>query len=74
MRHSFFQVLIIGVLFSSLSVLAQEENQINEPIAGPCDSEGFEQFRFWVGDWNVYDTLGNQVGTNNVQLILKGCV
>jgi len=74
MKHSIFIVLLISIFSCSLSVVAQEELLPSNSYTEPCETVGHGQFRFWVGNWNVYDTLGNQVGTNKVQLILRGCV
>ena len=37
-------------------------------------SEEFRQFDFWVGEWNVQDSTGAQLGESSVQRILDGCV
>ncbi len=41
---------------------------------GPCDGELFREFDFWVGDWDVFDQDGQQVGTNSITLEEKGCL
>ena len=43
------------------------------PCKNPKAPE-YRQFDFWVGDWDVFDPGGNQVGSSNVQLILSDCV
>ncbi|MBX2802964.1 MAG: tetratricopeptide repeat protein [Myxococcales bacterium] len=41
----------------------------------PCmHDEAYRAFDFWVGDWNVYDAAGTQVGTNTVSSLENGCV
>jgi len=44
----------------------------------PCEDHAthaeYRQLDFWVGEWNVFDTLKRQVGTSSVQRILKDCV
>jgi len=40
----------------------------------PCCSEDHQQFDFWVGDWNVYDTAGNKVGENTIVKLEKECI
>lgn len=40
------------------------------PLASP-EARGFD---FWIGDWNVTDTNGNQAGTSRVEKILNGFV
>lgn len=41
-----------------------------DPCAGPMH----RQFDFWLGDWNVFDPDGVQVGTNFIRSELDGCV
>lgn len=41
----------------------------------PCSSEAYQQFDFWVGDWEVYHTTADTiVGHNRIEKILNGCV
>lgn len=43
--------------------------------ANPCDSKGHHQFDFWLGEWEVYNTLADTVvGYNKIDKILNGCV
>jgi len=39
----------------------------------PCGDTASRQFDFWLGDWDVFDPAGKQVGTNRISL-LYGCV
>jgi tetratricopeptide (TPR) repeat protein len=41
----------------------------------PCkhDSKN-RQFDFWIGDWNVVDASGNNLGESHVELMLDSCV
>lgn len=39
----------------------------------PCADPASRQFDFWVGDWDVFDPAGKQVGTNHIALVY-GCV
>ena len=34
----------------------------------------YRQFDFWVGDWQVLNKAGQQVGTNNVVALQSGCI
>ena len=46
------------------------------PPASPpnaCADGASRQFDFWLGDWDVFDPAGKQVGTNRISL-LYGCV
>jgi hypothetical protein len=40
----------------------------------PCCTENHRNFDFWVGEWEVYDTTGNLVGTNTIDKIQDGCL
>lgn len=40
----------------------------------PCDSEGFHQFDFWLGDWEVTNTAGTLQGNNKVSSQEGGCL
>ncbi|MBV6641798.1 MAG: hypothetical protein KI791_13835 [Cyclobacteriaceae bacterium] len=39
-----------------------------------CCTIQHQQFDFWLGDWNVYDTLGNLVGENAIEKLVAECV
>jgi hypothetical protein len=40
----------------------------------PCMEPLHRQFDFWVGEWNVYNTAENLIGTNVVTSELDGCL
>jgi hypothetical protein len=40
----------------------------------PCREPMHRQFDFWLGQWNVFNPAGTQVGTNVVTEELDGCV
>lgn len=40
----------------------------------PCIGAEFRQFDFWVGNWNVKNPKGKQVGTNEISRGSEGCV
>lgn len=41
----------------------------------PCRySEQARQFDFWIGEWDVKSTTGQQAGTSSIQLMLGECV
>lgn len=39
-----------------------------------CCSSQHQSFNFWIGEWIVYDTLGNVVGENSVRALEDGCL
>lgn len=39
-----------------------------------CCSENYNQFNFWLGEWDVYDSANNLVGTNSISKQYNNCV
>ncbi|GAA0858544.1 hypothetical protein [Aliiglaciecola litoralis] len=39
-----------------------------------CDSAKFNQFDFWIGEWNVFNQKGKLAGTNSITKQLNNCV
>jgi tetratricopeptide (TPR) repeat protein len=54
--------------FTSLLELAEKKARVCMNIPE------YRQFDFWVGDWNVFGTNGQQLGTNQVLLLEDGCI
>lgn len=71
--------LTLLVVFCSLS-LAQADEQPTEqpkPPATTCESkESFNDFDFWLGEWNVYsnDDKRQFQGTNSITKLHKNCL
>lgn len=40
----------------------------------PCCSDEHRQFHFWIGEWTVFDSTGNLLGTNNIYLGQDNCL
>ncbi|MBX7219210.1 MAG: hypothetical protein K1Y36_04635 [Blastocatellia bacterium] len=79
MRKLLLLLSIAGcmMLTSVTATQAQNSNTAAQPKAAPTpckDNPKCREFDFWVGEWNVMGPNGNQVGTNNIQLILDDCV
>jgi len=39
-----------------------------------CCTVAHQQFDFWIGDWNVFDTTGTQVGENTISHLEDNCI
>ena len=69
---------ILFALFVSTSIQAQE--QAGEPQAPPksvCESmKGFNDFDFWLGEWNVYSNDKKRAfqGTNSITKHHRNCL
>ncbi|MEQ9317163.1 MAG: hypothetical protein RLN72_15020 [Henriciella sp.] len=44
------------------------------PPSGPCDSEPYRAFDFWLGDWTVSGPGGQVAGTNSITSEEGGCL
>jgi hypothetical protein len=42
-------------------------------LPNPCSAPEHRQFDFWIGDWVVRNPKGQQVGTNRIESIERGC-
>jgi hypothetical protein len=62
---SFPFALLILIQLSAMDLLAQD---------CPCCGPEYARFDFWLGDWNVQDTTGQQVGTNRIEKAQDGCL
>ena len=63
--------------FDSLRSDARFEQALRlaDKLANPCmHTVEYKQFDFWVGDWNVHNQQGQQVGTNTIQRITGDCI
>lgn len=60
-----FAALIVGLLFGEAS-LAQQTG---------CTEAEFRAFDFWLGDWEVTDSVtGNVAGNNSIKTMEGGCM
>jgi tetratricopeptide (TPR) repeat protein len=51
-------------------VVNQLEAKINPCLHHPK----YQEFDFWVGNWDVFNMNGTKVGVNKIQRILQGCM
>ncbi len=49
--------------------------EVADKNARPCEySDKHREFDFWIGEWDVFNQQGRQVGTNVIQKSLNGCM
>ncbi|MBD3223118.1 MAG: hypothetical protein GF313_00200 [Caldithrix sp.] len=65
------RVLILSLCFSLISI-PYLSAQDDDPC--PCCSNSYKSFDFWIGDWVVYNTEGEVIGTNKIVKMQDGCV
>jgi len=65
----FFLVL---ALVLPLAALAQESGSESPVPSTTCDADGYRQFDFWIGNWEV-SSGGQPAGTNSIHPVQNGC-
>jgi hypothetical protein len=63
-------LLFFLVLIFNISTLMSQTTENN----CACCSEDYNQFNFWLGEWDVYNTSNNLVGTNSISKQYDNCV
>lgn len=66
MRPSF--LLYIAIVF----LLCSQQSSAQTPCV--CCTKNHKAFDFWVGEWIVYDTIGNKIGENSIQKLEDQCL
>ena len=62
------QTLLVSLILFLLSFFGMAQTTCN------CCTESHQQFDFWVGDWDVYDTSGKKLGENRIEKLEKDCI
>ncbi len=71
MRKLKFKKILVLILF----LVGTQQNGVSQQnLDCACCSEDYKAFDFWLGDWMVYDTLGNAIGSNTILKMQKNCV
>lgn len=69
-----FTILAITAVMS-VSASTQDTSEVeNQSTPAPCSDALYRQFDFWVGDWDVFTTGGDKVGTNSISIEESGCL
>ena len=64
-------LLSLALLLPLIAAAQETDNNVPAP-AKLCSSPEYQQFDFWVGDWNV-SSDGQPAGTNSIHPIHNGC-
>lgn len=59
----------IFLIISLFSILSYSQNQ----DCGCCSTQ-HNQFNFWVGDWEVFNTEGEKIGENLIEKLEDNCI
>ncbi|MCW8850497.1 MAG: hypothetical protein OQJ81_11005, partial [Melioribacteraceae bacterium] len=62
--------IFIYIFIVAIPLFAQDSTENN----CVCCSNQHSQFDFWVGEWTVYDTLDNMIGTNKIVKQYESCL
>tara|TARA_R110002073_G_scaffold279026_1_gene442974 strand:+ start:233461 stop:234006 length:546 start_codon:yes stop_codon:yes gene_type:complete len=69
------KVIFLCFLFFGIGIKnsnAQQQQKLIDKCA--CCTEAHQSFDFWIGDWTVYDSNGNILGTNSIKKEYDNCV
>ena len=63
-----------GVLTTACAHAQQSGSQAAPAQPAPCSDSQFQEFDFWVGDWDVFTEDGTQIGVNSIAKEENGCL
>lgn len=66
MKHKEKIIFLFLIFVFTLSIQAQDQCK--------CCTTSYDQFDFWVGEWDVFNKDGKQVGTNIISERQDNCV
>lgn len=66
------KLLLILALLLPVAAGAQETESDSPAPASACTTDGYRQFDFWIGSWEV-SSGGQPAGTNSIHPIHNGC-
>jgi len=80
-RNQYLRLTVLSTIFLSLSIFADTKDKIKSPPPTPqspptaCMQDShYDDFNFWIGDWDVYDSKNNLVGTNFIEKKFTNCL
>lgn len=63
-----------ALLFACALLLTPGIGWAQQSLPQPaCTNAEHRQFDFWIGDWNVFNAQGQQIGSNRISRIAGGC-
>lgn len=63
------KLILVSVLCLLASITIAQDSK-----SCACCTDNHSGFDFWEGDWNVFDTLGNQIGQNTIIKLEDNCI
>ncbi len=64
----------LAALALAACATAPEAVAQNSGAPPPCQDPVFDDFDFWVGEWDVYDAVGKLAGKNSIRKEEYGCL
>ncbi len=77
LRSKMLSIAILGFMapFAFAEGDVDAETPATPPPVYPCENEdGFHDFDFWLGEWEVHTSNGTLAGYNSVTSVEKGCL
>jgi hypothetical protein len=69
-----FPLLVAIAGLTSSCAHAQTVSATQTPAPPPCSAPIFDDFDFWLGEWDVYGPQGKLAGTNSIRKEEYGCL
>jgi hypothetical protein len=68
--------IIAAIALTACATTPQAEAQsaAAPPAKAPCSDAVFDDFDFWLGEWDVYGANGKLAGTNSIRKEEYGCL
>jgi hypothetical protein len=73
--HSMLGLAVVALLAGGANAQTNgtDRGTADEPILKACQGIEHRQFDFWLGSWEVTDTTGKVVGSNEITRVANGC-
>lgn len=67
-------LLCLNTYAQTIDVVTDQEADLEFTSSCSCCDGHYSDFDFWVGEWNVFDQSGKQVGVNIIKKLIDQCV
>ncbi|MDN3669108.1 hypothetical protein QWY93_07190 [Echinicola jeungdonensis] len=65
--------MVLKIILSFIGVIILDNTSFAQSECACC-TPSHRQFDFWIGEWLVYDTLGNRIGRSSIKLLEDHCL
>ena len=78
MKNIFSKFMAVFVLLLPVAAISDDDTGFKHPCSGEPwwvdNGISFEDFDFWIGEWQVYDTASGEMrGFDDIEFVHDGC-